>query len=202
MHDPRVEQIPLNISRTSLRHSWSQSPDTKADHQSNIFRHSHLIPPSFYAKTTSQYTIMSDQKQAPPNANVGWEELKSDKGNEYRVKASDYNIAEKPTGEEANSAAASGPKFSNVPVRWTVGSSGAPSSDVQNQTAITWYKLKKAEWWSPFQYKLTINCNDTYDYDFKDEEPDSYRVNVLQNSGSHSVEYRSDAPTIVSISGS
>ena len=145
---------------------------------------------------------MSDQQQAPADANVGWEELKSEKGNDYRVKASEYNIADKPTGEEANTVAASGPSFSNVSVYWTVGSSGAPSSDVQNKTAITWYKLEKAEWYSPFQYKLTINCNDTYDYTFNDQEPDSYELNIWQNPGSHSVEYRSSKPIIVSISGS
>lgn len=145
---------------------------------------------------------MSDQQQEPANANVGWEELKSDKGIEYRVKASDYNIANKPTGEEANSAASSGPKFSNLSVYWTVGSSGAPSTDVQNKTAITWYKLEKAEWWSTYSYKLTISCKDTYNYTFNDEEPDSYGLNVWQNAGSHSVEYSSSKPTIVSISGS
>ncbi|MCJ1282092.1 hypothetical protein MMC26_001415 [Xylographa opegraphella] len=145
---------------------------------------------------------MSDQKQAPADANVGWEELKTDEGHAYRVKATDYNIADKPTGEELNSADASGPKFKDVAVYWTVGSSGAPSVDVQNKTAITWYKLETAEWWSPYQYKLTINCTDHYDYYFTDESPDSYELDVWQNSGSHEVEYRSSKPTIVKISGS
>lgn len=145
---------------------------------------------------------MSEQQQQPPaDAQVGWEELKSDKGEAYRVKASDYNIADYPTGEEANAADASGPSFKDIEVYWTVGISGAPSQDVQNRTAITWYKLDTAEWWSIYKYKLSINCNDTYDYHFDDEEPDSYRLNVWQNAGTHEVEYRSDRPTIVKISG-
>lgn len=145
---------------------------------------------------------MSGQQQAPADANVGWEELKSDKGQAYRVKASDYNIADKPVGEEANAAAASGAGFSKVSVNWTVGSSGAPSSDLQDKTAITWYKLEEAEWFSPYKYKLTINCKDTYDYTFFDKASDAYSISVWQNAGSHSVEYRSDNPTIVSVSGS
>ncbi len=202
MQDSRIENVLLNISRTScLPHSWTHPSNTKADYRSNLFKHSHLIRPSLSARTICQHTNMSDQKQAPADANVGWEGLKSDKGKEYRVKASDYDIAAKPAGEEANSVAASGPEFSNVTVDWTVGSSGAPSPDIQNKTGITWYKLENAEWYSPFQYKLTINCNDTYDYHFMDQEGDSYQLDVRQTAGSHSLEYRSSAPTIVSISG-
>ena len=145
---------------------------------------------------------MSDTQQAPEDANVGWEELKSDKDQDYRVKASDYNIADKPTGEGEHSVAASGPSFSNVSVYWTVGSSGATSTDVQNKTAITWYKLEKASLFSIYQYKLSVNCSDTYNYKFTDQEPDTYTLNVWQNSGTHSLEYRSSGPTIVSISGS
>ena len=144
---------------------------------------------------------MSEQQQAPPDANVGWAELKSDNDQSYRVKASDYDITEKPVAE-ANSVAASGPSFSDVSVYWTVGTSGAPSTDVQNRTAITWYKLEKAEWYSPYQYKLSINCSDTYDYKFTDSSPDTYTLNVFQNPGTHEVEYRSGSPTITSISGS
>ena len=98
--------------------------------------------------------------------------------------------------------AASGPSFNDVAVYWTVGSSGAPSNDVQNRTAITGYKLETAERWSIYKYELTINCADTYNYRFADQEPDTYGLDVFGNSGSHSFEYRSDDPTIVKISGS
>lgn len=141
------------------------------------------------------------QDPAPADANVGWEELTASNGDKYRVKASDYNIADVPTGEEANVVAASGPDFDNVEVNWVVGTEGAPSADVQNKTAITWYKLAKAEWYSPFQYKLTINVKDTYNYEFTDQEPDTYKLNVWLNNGTHEVEYRSDRPTIVKIKG-
>ena len=96
-----------------------------------------------------------------------------------------------------------GSSFKDVKVYWTVDSSGAPSTDVQNQTGITYYKLGKAEWFSPYTWKLTINTNSTYDYYFKDQSPgDPYEINVYQNAGTHEVEYRSDQPNIVSISGS
>lgn len=32
----------------------------------------------------------------------------------------------------------------------------------------------------PNQYKLTVNCNDTYDYRFNDQESDSYRITTWQ----------------------
>ena len=153
---------------------------------------------------------MSDVPPQPPkppgegeeSVDKGFFTLKSEAGKEYGVKADDYNIAEKANDTEANVANASGPKFDNVAVYWTVGSSGYPSQDVQNKTAITWYKLEKAPLLSWFQYTLTINCNDTYDYKFTDQEPDTYGLSVWSNSGTHYVSYRSSAPTIVKISGS
>lgn len=103
----------------------------------------------------------TDQEQKPADADVGWAELKPSEGDTYRAKASDYNIAEIPEAE-ANEFAASGPSFSNVSVYWTVGTEGSPSTDVQNQTAITWYKLAKTPWWNVvFTYELSFNTKDT-----------------------------------------
>ena len=146
---------------------------------------------------------MSELQQALEDINnVGWEELKSDKDQEYRVKASDYNIADKPTGEGEHSVAASGPSFKDVFVYWIVDTSGAPSTDIQNKTAITWYKLERTNRFSVFQYRLSIKCSDTYDYKFTDQSPDTYTLDVWQNAGTHILEYRSSEPTIRSISGS
>jgi len=152
---------------------------------------------------------MSDQQQAPPDqqqvpadSDVGWEELTSEKNQKYSVKASDYNIANKPTGEEAQAAAASGPSFENVAVNWPFGTSGTPSKDVQNKTAITWYKHDAAPAASIYKYELTISVSDTYNYTFTDEEPDTYKLNVWDKSGTHFVRFRSEKPTIVKISGS
>lgn len=139
------------------------------------------------------------QEQPPADANVGWQELKSEKGEKFRVKASDYDISDPPEGGDAPSA--SGPKFNGVSVNWRVGTSGNTSSEVRNKTAITWYKLEKAPWWSIYTYRLSINCEDTYNYRFYDEEPDNYDINVWNNAGTHTVEFKSERPTIVSVSG-
>ncbi|KEQ78026.1 hypothetical protein M436DRAFT_59964 [Aureobasidium namibiae CBS 147.97] len=59
----------------------------------------------------------------------------------------------------------------------------------RERTAITWYKLAEAEWYSPFKYKLTINCKDTYCYFFTDKDepkPETYMLNVFRNPGTHS----------------
>ncbi|KAG7422249.1 hypothetical protein ACKAV7_000155 [Fusarium commune] len=141
------------------------------------------------------------ETQVPSDAEQGWNQLSSNNGADYRVKASDYDINDKPA-DSADEPSASGPSFKNVKVHWTVGSEGVPSEDVQDETGITWYKLDKAEWWSPYTYKLTIVAKDTYNYVFYDESGDYYTLGVWQNAGTHSVEYRSGKPTIVSISGS
>ncbi|PTD08681.1 hypothetical protein FCULG_00011195 [Fusarium culmorum] len=126
-------------------------------------------------------------KEVPQDAQVGWLDLKSENGQDYRVKASDYDISEGPSGEDAPSA------------------SGPPSTSTftgkLDKTAITWYKFEKAPWYSIYQYKLTINTRDTYNYTFFDSEPDYYGLNILDTSGSHTVEFRSNNPTITSITG-
>ncbi|KAG9506589.1 hypothetical protein J7337_000122 [Fusarium musae] len=137
------------------------------------------------------------ETQAPSDAKVGWNQLLSNNGAPYRVKASDYDIADKP----ADSADESGPNFENVKVYWTVGSEGVTSRDVQYETGITWYKLDWAELRSPFTYKLTIVAQDTYNYVFYDETGDGYTLGVWQGARTHNVEYGSRKPTIVSISG-
>ncbi|EKJ71009.1 hypothetical protein FPSE_08794 [Fusarium pseudograminearum CS3096] len=77
-----------------------------------------------------------------PDAQVGWLDLTSENGQDYHVKVSDYDIFDGSSGEDAPSA--SGPPFSFIKVYWQVGTEGATSSDVQQQTAITWYKLENA----------------------------------------------------------
>ncbi|KAH7036045.1 uncharacterized protein B0I36DRAFT_373282 [Microdochium trichocladiopsis] len=137
--------------------------------------------------------------EVPANANVGWQDLSSNQGEKYRVKAENYDLADEASNGDA--VAASGPQFKNVQVRWEVGTQGAPIKEVQEKTSITYYKLSKAPWWSPFKYELTITAKDTYDFRFTDEEPDTYKIDVYQNAGSHYVQYDSPRPTIVSISG-
>ena len=142
--------------------------------------------------------MLDQKKEVPADAKTGWVELKSKNGQEYRVKGAEYEIS---TAAKTKVAlAARGPPFSNVQVNWTVGSSGATSQDIQDSTGITWYQLDHAHWWSPFQYQLTIKCNGNYDYFFTDASPDTYELDVSDSSGSHEVQYRSDKPTIVSIS--
>lgn len=141
------------------------------------------------------------QDTVPTDANVGWVDLVSSNGDKFRVKAVDYDMSKKPDGE-AHVVDANGPHFENVSVYWTAGSSGAPSDDVRNKTAITWYKLDKAPWYSIYTWQLTINCNDSYNYYFTDGTGDTYNLNVFFTSTTHEVEFNSSDPTIISISGS
>ncbi|KAJ1324701.1 hypothetical protein MN608_09404 [Microdochium nivale] len=137
--------------------------------------------------------------EIPEGAQIGWQERTTGNKAKYQVKAEEYNIEE--AAGSGDGPAASGPSFSNVAVNWRVGTEGAPSEEVQETTSITYYRLKKAPWYSVYTYELTIFAKDTYNFKFTDEEPDSYTIDVYQNSGSHFVQYSSKAPTIVKISG-
>ncbi|KAL4730832.1 hypothetical protein ACLX1H_002874 [Fusarium chlamydosporum] len=136
--------------------------------------------------------------EIPADAEFGWQTLQSDIGKDYRVKASDYDIAE--LADMGDEAYPSGPPF-KVDVNWHVGTEGAPSQEIQDITAITWYKFENAPWYSIYKYKLTITTRDTYKYTFIDNEPDIYSLNVFQTSGSHTIEFVSSSPTIASITG-
>ncbi|KAF4965851.1 hypothetical protein FSARC_6371 [Fusarium sarcochroum] len=138
------------------------------------------------------------QTQAAADNEAGWKKLQSENGQDYRVNASDYDISEPPAAQDE--PAASGPPF-NVQVNWPVGSEGAPSQEVQDRTAITWYKLEKLGFWNFYDYRLTIATQDTYNYTFFDQEPDYYGLNVFDTRGTHSVEFKSGNPTIRSITG-
>lgn len=72
---------------------------------------------------------------------------------------------------------------------------------MQEQTSISYYSLEKAPWYSVYSYELTIVAQDTYDFQFVDQEFDTYSLRIYQNSGSHIVEFNSNSPTIVQISG-
>lgn len=133
------------------------------------------------------------------DVNVGWKDQDSSNGVKYRVKATDYDIEEASYEEDAPSA--SGPSFNSVAVNWAVGTEGAPSQDVQEQTSISYYSLKKGPWYSIYNYELTVVAQDTYHFQFVDQEFDTYALRTYQNSGSHIIEFNSNSPTIVQLSG-
>ncbi|GKT42872.1 uncharacterized protein ColSpa_03053 [Colletotrichum spaethianum] len=137
--------------------------------------------------------------QPPADANVGWQELKTSNGAKYQVKANDYEISDKPAPTD-DELSARGPEFSDVRLNWGTHTSGAPPQDVQDKTGITWYNLNKAPWYSVFKWRLTINVKDTYNYVFTDQSGDTYSLGTWQL-GTHTVDYDSSEPTIVSISG-
>lgn len=135
----------------------------------------------------------------PETGNAGWFEPKNV---EYRVKAEDYDIKEA-AEDSKDSPNASGEPFS-VGCDWNVNSEGTPDQGFQERTGITWWKIEKAPWYSPFTWQLTFNCRDSYHYIFTDETDSSggsYHVDVYVN-GVHSVQYRSDRPKIHKVSGS
>ncbi|RSL76618.1 hypothetical protein BHE90_000078 [Fusarium euwallaceae] len=141
---------------------------------------------------------MSEQ-EIPADYDIGWQDATSSNGKTYRIKADDYDIADKPEDEDSL-VSASGPKFSGVAVNWEVGTSGNTDDETRDRTAIIWYKLEKAPIYSLHQWRLTISCEDTYNFRFFDEEPDYYDLDVWLTSGTHWVEYDSENPTIISIS--
>ncbi|PUU78395.1 hypothetical protein B9Z19DRAFT_1126819 [Tuber borchii] len=127
------------------------------------------------------------------HSSIEWETVTSRNGVSFRIGR------EKTQGEDV--APASGKSFS-IEVNWPVGSGWVKTTDEVRTTAgITQYNLSTTPGGSIFQYFLQFNNTDTYDYEFYDETGDSYEVNTF-TTRTHSVQYNSDKPTIVRITGS
>ncbi|KXJ85352.1 hypothetical protein Micbo1qcDRAFT_198870 [Microdochium bolleyi] len=158
------------------------------------------------AETAQHPTASVDTSQLPehhPETTTGWQEESSGNGEKYRVKAEAYDLAEE-VARGTHTIAASGPSFDNVAVDWKVGTEGVTTKEVQERTSIIFYKLAKIPFPTPWplpQYELTIIAKDSYHFYFTDGEPDTYGLNVIQNVGSHYLQYRSSSPNIVKISG-
>lgn len=130
------------------------------------------------------------------DSEFSWQDCTSRNDAAYRCKATEYDIVE----ASADEVDASGPPFRSADVNWAVGSEGAPTRDIQDITAIIWYKFSKAPSDSPYQYQLTIAARDTYRYNFSTNE-DSYDLIVSQDGGTHMLEFNSSSPTINRIAG-
>ncbi|KAM0231269.1 hypothetical protein ACHAPO_008649 [Fusarium lateritium] len=133
----------------------------------------------------------------PQDIEFGWLELKNGEGQGYRVHAFEHNTTF--AYSDCEMLAASGPEF-DLSVNWKVGTEGAPSDDIRTQAAILWYKLDKAPSGSPYQYRLTIEADDTYCYTFIDNEPKCLSLDAFLY-GRYSVDFNSSDPTISTIRG-
>lgn len=114
------------------------------------------------------------------------------------VKAKDYTVAEWPAASP-DEPSAHGPDFNGAGVKWGTWTNGDTSADAKSKTGVIWYSLNKVPWHRPFKWRLTVNINDTYDYNFKDESSDTYSLSCCQT-GMHYVDFNSDAPAIVATS--
>jgi len=121
------------------------------------------------------------------DSSIKWETAKSKNGVSFRV------------GREKKPAA--GKPFS-IDVNWPVGGGWVKTTDdVRTTAGITQYNLSATPDGANYQYILQFNNTDTYDYEFYDETNDSYEVNTWLDR-THFVQYDSDKPTIVRITGS
>ncbi|KAF7368177.1 hypothetical protein MVEN_00136800 [Mycena venus] len=136
-------------------------------------------------------------------AGIVWTTHMSGNGNEYRIGTLPDADAQ---AEDRAGKDATGGKFPKedfgIDVKWSNGDMNwkATSSDVQTTAAITQYDLywKKGDVWP---YMLWFTNTENYNYLFFDETGDSYRCNCWRR-GNHWVQYRSDKPTIIFITGS
>ena len=150
--------------------------------------------------------IMSDQPVSSNDGPVQWEDATSKKGKPYRTnkdKASDTEKGEhKPALKDKHDF--------TIQVNWPVTVSGdwVPTSpDVQRIAAITRYKLvpnppPDPEQPPPIWYEYTLSFTNTehYDYYFADKTNDHYECNTYIDRD-HFIQYSSEDPTIVSITG-
>ncbi|WP_272513967.1 hypothetical protein [Bacillus cereus] len=126
-----------------------------------------------------------------------WEEFETKSGKKYRV---GYQKEESLKKENFEGGLKRVPFDINV--NWPVTESTAwidTSSEVREKAAIWRYKLYKTDDYI-YKYKLWFTNSDHYDYVFYDESGDSYNVNTFLNRD-HYVEYNSDYPNIIRITG-
>ncbi|KAF5658696.1 hypothetical protein FHETE_9761 [Fusarium heterosporum] len=93
----------------------------------------------------------------PANAEIGRKSLQSDHGQDYRVKATDYDISD--AAEIGDEPSPLGPPF-NIGGNWEIGTEGTPGDGLKDTTAVSWYRFEKAPWYSNFEYRLAIIAGD------------------------------------------
>lgn len=137
-----------------------------------------------------------------------WKTLKSKNGASFKVgrPKSDGGV----TGGNIKAAAAAvgilRPAKNNfgISVNWPVEYNAwkSPTDDQTKVSAITGYCLETTgTLLEPYKYILHFINTEHYDYKFTDESNDVYEVDTWSN-GNHYVQYNSDQPTIIYVSGS
>ncbi|KAK1756700.1 hypothetical protein QBC47DRAFT_459417 [Echria macrotheca] len=128
---------------------------------------------------------MATQAKQPStdDKSINWEKATSKKGVPYQTAHG--------VGKPRDSSGC-------VDVDWEPGTSGNPSQDIQDQTGITWYSLKKiSSLLYTWELQITTRASDIT-YTFTDRSPDEYSLYCLV-SGNHSVDYNSSDAAIVKI---
>ncbi|MCJ1452324.1 hypothetical protein MMC28_002666 [Mycoblastus sanguinarius] len=150
---------------------------------------------------------MSDQPVTPNDGSIQWEEATSKKGRPYRVDKEKASDTEKGTHKPALMAK----RDFTIVVNWPVTKDWvATSPEVQQIAGITRYKLiyypqpdtPPGQDPPPIWYDYTLWFTNTehYDYFFTDKTGDHYENNTYLDRD-HFIQYNSDDPTIVSITG-
>lgn len=165
---------------------------------------------------------MSDRLPAVDESSIQWEAHKSEKGVPFEVgrdKAESGKVPDKSAGGVAGVLDEQGEGPSQVAalfedkdpftiaVDWPVVgtySSTAPwistTDHVKKTAGITRYRLCKSTSVA-FQYILEITNTESYNYRFRDESRDAYKIDTWVRSD-HWVKYNSNNPKIVAIMGS
>ncbi|MEV4666056.1 hypothetical protein AB0J85_29430 [Micromonospora echinofusca] len=134
---------------------------------------------------------------------IVWKEFTSAKGKKYEV-----GYLGEPDADQGGSAAPEGKTDFGISCNWPVGANEwiTTEASFKTTTAISRYKLHSnadmpGEEVGDYAYRLEFSNEEHYDYDFFDQEGDSYRCNTFSNTD-HFVRYNSEKPTIAYIKGS
>lgn len=134
-----------------------------------------------------------------------WREFTSAKGKKYEV-----GYLSEPGADQGGTGEATGKSDFGISCNWPVAAEPADwittASSFKTTTAISRYKLHSNAAASGdnvggYAYRLEFSNEEHYDYDFFDEEGDSYGCNTFSNTD-HFIRYNSDKPTIAYIKGS
>lgn len=119
------------------------------------------------------------------------EEKTTDSGEKYQIG--------RPQGSEnVGEPDSHGPPFS-IPVNWVPGSDWQyTDDDFRGRTGISRWKITVGGF--IYHYQLFFDTDQTYNYTFTDKTGQGYGNNVFV-AGVHSINYNSNQPTIVLVSG-
>ncbi|USP78045.1 hypothetical protein yc1106_05319 [Curvularia clavata] len=135
-----------------------------------------------------------------PDEQLEFTEYTTENGEKFRIgrPKGSTEAKEKADASTSDDVGTHGEPFT-LDVKWPSNSSGSTDPGFYSRTGIKDWNVSVGGVF--FKYRISFNTDQTYDFQFQDESQQWYECNVYVG-GWHSVDYNSDQPNIIRVSGS